>query len=88
MCVCVCVQYAWVEKHLGHDFLEQVILTRDKTLITGDILIDDKPDILGKDRKRVGVCVCVCVHMQGLSCSSQHLDVFNNLHIMPCEIYL
>ena len=68
MWVCVCVQYAWVEKHLGHDFLEQVILTRDKTLITGDILIDDKPDILGKDWKRV------CVHMQGLSCSSQHLD--------------
>lgn len=62
MCVCVCVQYAWVEKHLGHDFLEQVILTRDKTLITGDILIDDKPDILGKDRKRVGVCVCLCAH--------------------------
>lgn len=49
MCVCVRVQYAWVEKHLGHDFLEQVILTRDKTLITGDILIDDKPDILGED---------------------------------------
>lgn len=38
-----------MEKHLGHEFLEQVILTRDKTLITGDILIDDKPDILGKE---------------------------------------
>lgn len=47
--LCVYVQYAWVEKHLGHEFLEQVILTRDKTLITGDILIDDKPDILGKE---------------------------------------
>lgn len=46
--VCVLFQYAWVEKHLGHDFLEQVILTRDKTVVSGDILIDDKPDILGK----------------------------------------
>lgn len=45
----VYVQYAWVEKHLGHEFLEQVILTRDKTLIAGDILIDDKPDIVGKE---------------------------------------
>lgn len=45
----VCVQYAWVEKHLGHEFLEQVILTRDKTLISGDLLIDDRPDILGED---------------------------------------
>ncbi|CAF96989.1 unnamed protein product, partial [Tetraodon nigroviridis] len=51
VCVCVCVQYAWVEKHLGHEFLEQVILTRDKTLITGDILIDDKPDIQGVEAK-------------------------------------
>lgn len=55
MCVCVCVQYAWVEKHLGHEFLEQVILTRDKTVITGDILIDDKPDILGKELMPLGV---------------------------------
>lgn len=46
----MCPQYAWVEKHLGQEFLEQVILTRDKTLITGDILIDDKPDIQGKKR--------------------------------------
>ncbi|CAB1338014.1 unnamed protein product, partial [Coregonus sp. 'balchen'] len=36
-----------IEKHLGYDFLEQIILTRDKTVVTGDILIDDKPDILG-----------------------------------------
>ncbi|XP_035469419.1 5'(3')-deoxyribonucleotidase, mitochondrial-like isoform X3 [Scophthalmus maximus] len=43
---CPFEKYAWVERHLGHDFLEQVILTRDKTLITGDVLIDDKPDIL------------------------------------------
>ena len=45
---CVFFQYAWVEKHLGHEFLEQIILTRDKTVVSGDILIDDKPDILGK----------------------------------------
>ncbi|XP_047234152.1 5'(3')-deoxyribonucleotidase, mitochondrial-like isoform X2 [Girardinichthys multiradiatus] len=42
---CPYEKYAWVEKHLGGDFLEQVILTRDKTLIAGDLLIDDKPDI-------------------------------------------
>ncbi|KAI4898396.1 hypothetical protein NFI96_033770 [Prochilodus magdalenae] len=41
--------YAWVEKHLGPDFLEQIILTRDKTVVTGDILIDDKPDIHGAE---------------------------------------
>lgn len=44
-------KYAWVEKHLGTDFVEQVILTRDKTLIDADILIDDKPDIVGVESK-------------------------------------
>ncbi|XP_016141622.1 5'(3')-deoxyribonucleotidase, mitochondrial [Sinocyclocheilus grahami] len=44
---CPYEKYAWVEKHLGSEFLEQIILTRDKTIVTGDILIDDKPDILG-----------------------------------------
>ncbi|XP_048027239.1 5'(3')-deoxyribonucleotidase, mitochondrial-like [Megalobrama amblycephala] len=44
---CPYEKYAWVEKHLGPEFLEQIILTRDKTIVTGDILIDDKPDILG-----------------------------------------
>ncbi|KAF3853212.1 hypothetical protein F7725_013900 [Dissostichus mawsoni] len=43
---CPYEKYAWVEQHLGQGFLEQVILTRDKTVISGDILIDDKPDIL------------------------------------------
>ncbi|XP_033988923.1 5'(3')-deoxyribonucleotidase, mitochondrial-like isoform X1 [Trematomus bernacchii] len=46
---CPYEKYAWVEQHLGQGFLEQVILTRDKTVISGDILIDDKPDILGVD---------------------------------------
>lgn len=58
--VFACPQYAWVEKHLGHDFLEQVILTRDKTLVTGDILIDDKPDILGEDRRRL-IQIRICL---------------------------
>jgi hypothetical protein len=60
----LCVQYAWIEKHLGYDFLDQIILTRDKTVVTGDVLIDDKPDILGES----SVCgkagkLCVCKYM-------------------------
>lgn len=41
-------QFAWVEKHFGHEFLEHVILTRDKTIVSGHVLIDDRPDIVGK----------------------------------------
>lgn len=38
---------AWVQKYLGHDFAKTMIFTRDKTLVRGDYLIDDKPNIAG-----------------------------------------
>lgn len=37
----------WVQKYLGHDFAKTMIFTRDKTLVRGDYLIDDKPEITG-----------------------------------------
>ncbi|XP_068161969.1 5'(3')-deoxyribonucleotidase, mitochondrial-like isoform X4 [Antennarius striatus] len=65
---CPYEKYAWVEKHLGHDFLEQVILTRDKTLVSGDILIDDKPDILGVEPKPTWE------HILFTACHNKHLS--------------
>jgi 5'-nucleotidase len=44
---CVKEKYEWVEAHLGTRWIEKLILTRDKTLIKSDILIDDKPEITG-----------------------------------------
>lgn len=38
----------WIENHLGPNWLNRFILTHDKTLIRGDILIDDRPDIKGE----------------------------------------
>uniref|UniRef100_A0A1A8JJJ6 5', 3'-nucleotidase, cytosolic n=1 Tax=Nothobranchius kuhntae TaxID=321403 RepID=A0A1A8JJJ6_NOTKU len=66
---CPYEKYAWVEKHLGHDFLEQVILTRDKTLIAGDILIDDKPDIQGVVQKPDWE------HILFTACHNKHLSI-------------
>ncbi len=44
---CVREKYEWIEEHLGYDWTLKLILTRDKTLVKGDILIDDKPEITG-----------------------------------------
>ena len=44
---CVGEKIAWVEEHLGFDWTARVMLTKDKTLVRGDILIDDKPEISG-----------------------------------------
>lgn len=45
---CVGEKFAWVKEHLGQEFAERIIMTRDKTLVQGDILIDDKPDVSGR----------------------------------------
>ncbi|MFU1913052.1 5' nucleotidase, NT5C type [Bordetella avium] len=47
---CVLEKYQWVEHHLGRAATERLILTRDKTLIQGDLLIDDRPNIPGAVR--------------------------------------
>lgn len=38
----------WVNKYLGKSFSRRTIITKDKTQIKGDILIDDRPEIEGK----------------------------------------
>ncbi|ELW68324.1 5'(3')-deoxyribonucleotidase, cytosolic type [Tupaia chinensis] len=47
---CVVEKYRWVEQHLGPEFVERIILTRDKTVVLGDLLIDDKDTIRGWTR--------------------------------------
>lgn len=37
----------WVEEHLGRFWTNRLILTKDKTLVRGHILIDDHPNITG-----------------------------------------
>lgn len=37
----------WINEHLGSEWVPRTIITKDKTLIKGDYLIDDKPDITG-----------------------------------------
>lgn len=44
---CVSEKFAWVERHLGNHWTKRLILTKDKTWVRGDVLIDDRPVITG-----------------------------------------
>lgn len=46
---CASDKYAWVEEHFGFEMKRKTILTDDKTMIRGDVLIDDRPLIEGVD---------------------------------------
>ncbi len=38
---CVPEKYEWVERHLGAEFVGRMIVTKDKTLMHGDVLVDE-----------------------------------------------
>jgi 5'-nucleotidase len=40
---CVPEKYEWIEKHFGVAWTKRLVITKDKTLVQGDYLIDDKP---------------------------------------------
>eukprot|EP00922_Rhytidocystis_sp_ex-Travisia-forbesii_P028167 GHVS01041341.1.p1 GENE.GHVS01041341.1~~GHVS01041341.1.p1 ORF type:complete len:299 (-),score=42.17 GHVS01041341.1:241-1137(-) len=42
---CAKEKYDWIEYYLGPHWKSKVILASDKTLIRGDVLIDDKPSV-------------------------------------------
>jgi 5'-nucleotidase len=44
---CVGEKYIWIEKHFGRELTNRVIFSKDKTLIHGDFLIDDRPTVEG-----------------------------------------
>ncbi len=44
---CVLEKFEWVDEHLGPGWVSKIILTNDKTIVSADILIDDRPDIQG-----------------------------------------
>ena len=44
---CPSEKYRSIERHLGREWLERTILTKDKTKVRGNYLIDDKPTIKG-----------------------------------------
>jgi Uncharacterized protein conserved in bacteria len=47
---CAQDKYDWIGKHFGDDWRDRLILAKDKTIVSGDILFDDKYPILKKER--------------------------------------
>jgi 5'-nucleotidase len=44
---CISEKIEWVMEYLGDEFVRRTVITKDKTLVKGDILIDDWPDVTG-----------------------------------------
>ncbi len=44
---CASDKLDWIVRHYGSHWASRVVLTSDKTVVHGDILVDDKPEITG-----------------------------------------
>ena len=47
---CASDKIEWVREHLGEGWVNRVIITRDKTLVRGHFLFDDRPEVKGADQ--------------------------------------
>lgn len=47
---CIPEKLEWIENYLGKEWPRRTIITQDKTLVRGEILIDDKPEIIGVEK--------------------------------------
>lgn len=44
---CASEKLEWINAHLGDEWVRRTIITRDKTLVHGNVLIDDSPEVTG-----------------------------------------
>lgn len=44
---CVQDKYEWMDRHVGPEWVKRTIIAYDKTVVSGAVLIDDKPCITG-----------------------------------------
>lgn len=47
---CASDKIEWVKQHIGPEWGERVVIAKDKSIVSGDILIDDRPDVLNAHR--------------------------------------
>ncbi|XP_023358286.1 5'(3')-deoxyribonucleotidase, cytosolic type [Sarcophilus harrisii] len=66
---CISEKYQWVDKYLGPEFVERIIMTRDKTVVAADLLIDDKDTIKGQEENPSWE------HILFTCCHNQHLNL-------------
>jgi len=44
---CASAKLDWLERHIGPGWARRAVITADKTVVRGDVLIDDKPVVSG-----------------------------------------
>ncbi len=63
---CVLEKYQWIEKYFGRDFTKRMILSKDKTIIRGHFLIDDKPSIKNVEKAEWEHIIYDCPYNQNV----------------------
>ncbi len=77
---CASDKLAWLDRHIGHGWADRAIITKDKTTVRGDFLIDDKPDIKGIYRPEWEHIVFDAPYNKHLPTTSRRISVWEEWH--------
>lgn len=48
---CMPEKYEWLHRHFDEALARRIIITKDKTLVHGQLLIDDRPEVVGVNQQ-------------------------------------
>ncbi|MCE7936663.1 hypothetical protein DYH10_02650 [Candidatus Saccharibacteria bacterium CPR2] len=43
-------KYQWIDNNFGREWVDRLVITRSKHVVSGDVLIDDKPEVKNHDK--------------------------------------
>lgn len=78
---CASDKYDWVEEHFGFDYRRRTILTDDKTLVMGDVLIDDRPLIEGENPNPTWKHLCFGEYGYSSTTQSERAKTWDDVEI-------
>jgi 5'-nucleotidase len=84
---CVAEKFQWVEHHLGRAATERIVMTRDKTLVHGNLLIDDKPKIAGAVARPAWKHIIYDAPYNRLEADRPRLNWANWRNVLAGELY-
>ena len=72
---CAQDKLAWVDEHIPFIGARNTILVRDKTMLKGDVLIDDKPETIEKYRLAWPTSILASIAYPYNNCVKHHLNI-------------
>jgi 5'-nucleotidase len=84
---CLQEKYDWVNRYLGKDLARSMIIIKDKTMVMGDILIDDRPEVVGAFKPTWEHVLFHAPYNKAVA-NKKRLHHWGNIHLLLAELQM